>query len=152
MTLPPGVPPFRLTPLGIPHTRGKFIFNVGEELLRTASQNSRVSRERTQAGWLLIGAVMALGPAVVKGERANVEALSTQFSISMSCRSISGLLPRMMLLWRNAFPRSPKEFESERARGDAFTWRVRCVPFLKAMKKLYERAFNYLAFIFPVEL
>ena len=60
---------FRLTPLGIPHTRGKFIFNVGEELLRTASQNSRVSRERTQAGWLLIGAVMALGPAVVKGDR-----------------------------------------------------------------------------------
>ena len=59
---------FRLTPLGIPHTRGKFIFNVGEELLRTASQNSRVSRERTQAGWLLIGAVMALGPAVVKGD------------------------------------------------------------------------------------
>lgn len=58
---------FRLTPLGIPHTRGKFIFNVGEELLRTASQNSRVSRERTQAGWLLIGAVMSLGPAVVKG-------------------------------------------------------------------------------------
>ena len=132
MTLPPGVPPFRLTPLGIPHTRGKFIFNVGEELLRTASQNSRVSRERTQAGWLLIGAVMALGPAVVKGERTLNEALSTQFSKSMSCwscHSFSGLLPRMMLLWRNAFPRSPKEFESERARGDAFTWRVRCVLF-----------------------
>jgi hypothetical protein len=30
----------------------------------------------------------------------------------------------MMLLWRNAFPRSPKEFESEKARGDAFTWKV----------------------------
>ena len=30
----------------------------------------------------------------------------------------------MMLLWRNAFPRSQKELESEKARGDAFTWRV----------------------------
>lgn len=58
---------FRSTPLGIPHTRGKIIFNVGEELLRSASQNSRLSRERTQAGWLLIGAIMTLGPAVVKG-------------------------------------------------------------------------------------
>ncbi len=45
----------RLTPLGLPHSKGKFIFNVGEELLRTASQNSRLSRERTQAGWMLIG-------------------------------------------------------------------------------------------------
>lgn len=91
----------RHTPLGIPHTRGKIVFNVGEELLRSASQNSRLSRERTQAGWLLIGAIMTLGPAVVKG-----------------------LLPRMMLLWRNAFPRSSKELDSEKARGDAFTWRI----------------------------
>ncbi|TRY62952.1 hypothetical protein TCAL_15248 [Tigriopus californicus] len=59
----------RLTPLGIPHTRGKIAFNVGEDLLRSASQNSRLSKERTQAGWLLIGSVMTLGPAVVKGER-----------------------------------------------------------------------------------
>jgi len=59
---------FRQTPLGIPHTRGKIVFNVGEELLRSASQNSRLSRERTQAGWILIGAIMTLGPAVVKGQ------------------------------------------------------------------------------------
>ena len=63
---------FRLTPLGIPHTRGKVIFNVGEELLRSASQNSRLSRERTQAGWLLIGAIMTLGPAVVKGNSIKI--------------------------------------------------------------------------------
>jgi hypothetical protein len=91
----------RLSPLGIPHTRGKMIFNTAEELLRTASQNSRLSLNRTQAGWLLIGAIMALGDPVVKG-----------------------LLPRMLLLWRNAFPRSAKELESEKARGDAFTWQV----------------------------
>lgn len=56
---------------------------------------------RTQAGWLLIGAIMTLGVPVVKG-----------------------LLPRMLLLWRNSFPRSGKEMESEKARGDAFTWQV----------------------------
>lgn len=91
----------RLSPLGIPHTKGKVVFNTAEELLRSASQNSRLSLNRTQAGWLLIGAIMTLGVPVVKG-----------------------LLPRMLLLWRNSFPRSGKEMESEKARGDAFTWQV----------------------------
>ncbi|XP_039288533.1 HEAT repeat-containing protein 5B isoform X2 [Nilaparvata lugens] len=91
----------RLSPLGVPHTKGKVIFNTAEELLRSASQNSRLSLNRTQAGWLLIGAIMTLGMPVVRG-----------------------LLPRMLLLWRNSFPRSNKELESEKARGDAFTWQV----------------------------
>lgn len=91
----------RYSPLGIPHTKGKVVFNTAEELLRSASQNSRMSLNRTQAGWLLIGAIMTLGSPVVKG-----------------------LLPRMLLLWRNSFPRSNKELESEKARGDAFTWQV----------------------------
>lgn len=42
---------------------------------------------------------------------------------NLICTSLTGLLPRMMLLWRNAFPRSQKELESEKSRGDAFTWR-----------------------------
>lgn len=37
---------------------------------------------------------------------------------------MKGLLPRMMLLWKNSFPRSNKELEQERHRGDAFTWQV----------------------------
>ncbi|CAG9828838.1 unnamed protein product [Diabrotica balteata] len=91
----------KLSPLGVPHMKGKIIFNTAEELLRSASQNSRLSLNRTQAGWLLIGAIMTLGIPVVKG-----------------------LLPRMLLLWRNSFPRSAKELESEKARGDVFTWQV----------------------------
>ncbi|CAB3385925.1 Hypothetical predicted protein [Cloeon dipterum] len=91
----------RLSALGVPHTKGKIIFNTAEELLRSASQNSRLSMNRTQAGWLLIGSIMTLGVPVVKG-----------------------LLPRMLLLWRNSFPRSNKELESEKARGDAFTWQI----------------------------
>jgi len=90
-----------LTPNGIPHTRGKIVFNVGEELLRSASQNSRISKDRTRAGWILIASIMSLGSSCVKG-----------------------LLPRCMLLWRNAFPKSPKDLESEKARGDAFTWLI----------------------------
>lgn len=91
----------RFSPLGVPHTKGKVIFNTGEELLRSASQSSRLSLNKTQAGWLLIGGIMSLGVPVVRG-----------------------LLPRMLLLWRNSFPRSNKELESEKARGDAFTWQV----------------------------
>lgn len=91
----------RLSPLGIPHTKGKIVFIAAERLLRSASQNSRLSLNRTQAGWLLIGAIMTLGVPVLKG-----------------------LLPHMSLLWRNSFPRSGKEMESEKARGDAFTWQV----------------------------
>lgn len=91
----------KYSPVGIPHTKGKIVFNTAEELLRTASQNSRLSLNRTQAGWILIGSIMTLGEPVVKN-----------------------LLPRMLLLWRNAFPRSTKELDSEKARGDAFTWQV----------------------------
>ena len=53
--------------MGIPHTRGKIIFNIGEGLLRSASHDSRMSVERTKAGWLIIGAIMTLGSSVVKG-------------------------------------------------------------------------------------
>ncbi|XP_077537037.1 HEAT repeat-containing protein 5B isoform X2 [Haemaphysalis longicornis] len=91
----------RHTPLGLPHNKGKMIFNLAEDLLRSASQNSRLSLQRTQAGWLMMGAVMTLGPPVVRS-----------------------LLPRMLLLWKNCFPRSTKELESEKVRGDAFTWQV----------------------------
>ncbi|XP_071963983.1 HEAT repeat-containing protein 5B-like isoform X2 [Antedon mediterranea] len=91
----------RECPLGLPHSKGKAIFNVAEDLLRTAAQNSRMSLHRTQAGWLILAGVMTLGSPVVKNH-----------------------LPKLLLLWRNAFPRSSKELESEKARGDAFTWQV----------------------------
>lgn len=34
---------------------------VAEDLLRSASQNSRISVQRVQSGWLLIAALMTLG-------------------------------------------------------------------------------------------
>ncbi|XP_061083736.1 HEAT repeat-containing protein 5B isoform X2 [Conger conger] len=88
-------------PLGIPHAKGKMVVSIAEDLLRTAAQNSRLSLQRTQAGWLLLGALMTLGPSLVRYH-----------------------LPKMLLLWRNVFPRSQKELEAEKARGDSFTWQV----------------------------
>nr|XP_025950874.1 HEAT repeat-containing protein 5A [Dromaius novaehollandiae] len=91
----------KLCPLGIPHGKGKVIMTVAEDLLCSASQNSRISLQRTQAGWLLIAALMTLGPAVVQHH-----------------------LPRMLLLWKCIFPLSPKDLEMEKTRGDSFTWQV----------------------------
>ncbi|XP_050428188.1 HEAT repeat-containing protein 5B isoform X2 [Adelges cooleyi] len=108
-----------ISPLGIPHMRGKIIFNIAEDLLRSASQNSRLSLSRTQAGWLLIGGVMSLGVSVVRG-----------------------LLPRMLLLWRNSFPRSSKELESEKARGDAFTWQLTLEGRAGAMASIHSFLYN----------
>ncbi|EPY76160.1 hypothetical protein CB1_001484006 [Camelus ferus] len=48
-------------PLGIPHGKGKIIVTLAEDLLCSAAQNSRLSAQRTQAGWLLIAALMTLG-------------------------------------------------------------------------------------------
>ncbi|MCJ8737086.1 hypothetical protein PDJAM_G00019790 [Pangasius djambal] len=88
-------------PLGIPHSKGKVVMGLAEDLLRSAAQNSKISIQRTQGGWLLLSALNTLGPAVVKHH-----------------------LPRMLLLWKCAFPQSFKELESELRRGDAFTWQV----------------------------
>ena len=34
------------------------------------------------------------------------------------------LLPKLLQMWRSAFPRSMKELEQEKQRGDAFTWQL----------------------------
>lgn len=33
-------------------------------------------------------------------------------------------LPQMLVLWGNAFPKTVKEFDQEKNRGDAYTWHV----------------------------
>uniref|UniRef100_A0A671UXR2 HEAT repeat-containing protein 5A n=1 Tax=Sparus aurata TaxID=8175 RepID=A0A671UXR2_SPAAU len=88
-------------PLGIPHTKGMMVLSLAEDLLRSASQNSRISLQRTQAGWLLVSSLITLGPAVVEHH-----------------------LSRLLLLWRCVFPASLREQEMELRRGDYFTWQV----------------------------
>ncbi|XP_039598006.1 HEAT repeat-containing protein 5A isoform X3 [Polypterus senegalus] len=87
--------------LGIPHGKGKVVVALAEDLLRSAAQNSRLSVQRTQTGWLLLNALMTLGPTVVHHH-----------------------LPRVLLLWKCSFPQSAKDLETERSRGDPFTWQV----------------------------
>ncbi|XP_066529311.1 HEAT repeat-containing protein 5A isoform X2 [Hoplias malabaricus] len=87
--------------LGIPHAKGKVVMSLAESLLRSAAQNSRISIQRTQGGWLIICALMTLGPTVVEHQ-----------------------MPRILLLWKCAFPQSVKELDSELRRGDSFTWQV----------------------------
>jgi len=43
----------------------QMVVSIAEDLLRTAAQNSRLSLQRTQAGWLLLGALMTLGISVL---------------------------------------------------------------------------------------
>uniref|UniRef100_A0A8D0A3H4 HEAT repeat-containing protein 5A n=1 Tax=Sander lucioperca TaxID=283035 RepID=A0A8D0A3H4_SANLU len=103
-------------PLGIPHTKGMVVLSLAEDLLRSASQNSRISLQRTQAGWLLVSSLITLGPAVVEHH-----------------------LSRLLLLWRCVFPASLREQEMELRRGDYFTWQVTLVGragALSAMKNL----------------
>lgn len=39
----------------------KMVLDVAEDLLRSAAQNSRLSLQRTRAGWLIISALITLG-------------------------------------------------------------------------------------------
>lgn len=51
-------------------------------------------------------------------------------------------LPKMLLLWRNAFPRSTKELESEKVRGDSFTWQVTLEARAGALGGVYSLYYN----------
>ncbi|KAL4613050.1 HEAT repeat-containing protein 5A [Arapaima gigas] len=86
-------------PLGIPHAKGKVVLSLAEDLLRSATQNSHLSIHRTQGGWLLLSALMTLGEAVVMHH-----------------------LPRIVLMWKYAFPLSVQDLHTEHSRGDSFTW------------------------------
>ncbi|CAK8692902.1 unnamed protein product [Clavelina lepadiformis] len=88
-------------PMGISHAKGNKIFNVAEKILRSVGQNTKISIFRTQSGWLLIGALMTLGPSVV-----------------------NSFLPKLILMWKTSFPRSMRELEQEKQRGDPFTWQL----------------------------
>uniref|UniRef100_A0A915KZA4 HEAT repeat-containing protein 5B n=1 Tax=Romanomermis culicivorax TaxID=13658 RepID=A0A915KZA4_ROMCU len=85
--------------LGVPQDKHKKIFALAEDFIKTASQTSRLTLIKTQSGWLLISALMSLGAQAIRHH-----------------------LPKIQLLWKNAFPRSAKEADNEKQRGDAFTW------------------------------
>ncbi|OZC08270.1 hypothetical protein X798_04749 [Onchocerca flexuosa] len=85
--------------LGIPHAKSRQVFTVAEDMIRTASQASSLAQIKSQAGWILVAAVLKL------------DGISVQDCIG-----------RLLPLWKSSFPRSAKEAEAEKNRGDAFTW------------------------------
>ena len=44
----------------------KAVFNVADELLKTATQNPRLALHKAKAGWILLGALMTLGKCMMK--------------------------------------------------------------------------------------
>uniref|UniRef100_H2Y0W9 HEAT repeat-containing protein 5B n=1 Tax=Ciona intestinalis TaxID=7719 RepID=H2Y0W9_CIOIN len=91
----------RECPMGIPYDKGKMIFKLAEDMLRSVGQNSRLSLFRTQGGWLMIGSLLTLGSTFARPH-----------------------LPKLLLLWKTSFPRSMRELDQERQRGDAFSWQL----------------------------
>lgn len=51
--------------IGLTDLSLQLVVSIAEDLLRTAAQNSRLSLQRTQAGWLLLGALMTLGESYI---------------------------------------------------------------------------------------
>lgn len=90
--------------LGIPLAKPLKILDLAEEMLRTATQQPKLTIAKLESGWNLINALIYLGPSVMKEH-----------------------LPRVIRLWKAAFPRSAREAESENNRGDAFSWQCAMV-------------------------
>ncbi|KHJ41183.1 HEAT repeat protein [Trichuris suis] len=88
-------------PLGIPSSKCKRIVQVAVQLLRTAPHDSKLAMVKTESGWLLLSALVTMGPVTVQP-----------------------LLPRILAAIRSIFPRSKKEAEEELNRGDQYTWQV----------------------------
>ncbi|CDW52161.1 HEAT repeat containing protein 5B [Trichuris trichiura] len=90
-----------LCPLGIPSSKCKRIVQVAVQLLRTAPHDSKLAMVKTESGWLLLSALVTMGPVTVQP-----------------------LLPRILAAVKSIFPRSKKEAEEELNRGDQYTWQV----------------------------
>ncbi|CAI2353223.1 unnamed protein product [Caenorhabditis sp. 36 PRJEB53466] len=90
--------------LGIPYAKPLKVLDLAEEMLRTATQQPKLTIAKLESGWNLINALIHLGPSVMKEH-----------------------LPRVIRLWKAAFPRSAREAETENSRGDAFSWQCAMV-------------------------
>ncbi|KAL3097039.1 hypothetical protein niasHS_002755 [Heterodera schachtii] len=87
------------SPLGIPFAKARQVFSAAEDLIKTATQHPRLMLHKVRAGWLMVAAVIAMGPAFVKP-----------------------VLDRLFTLWRISFARSVEETKTEKDCGDATTW------------------------------
>ncbi|CAD6191634.1 unnamed protein product [Caenorhabditis auriculariae] len=90
--------------LGIPYAKPVQVLNCAENMLKTATQQSRLAIAKLEAGWNLIYALVSLNSPLMKEH-----------------------MDKIITLWRAAFPRSAKEAEAEKSRGDSFSWQCAMV-------------------------
>lgn len=57
-------------------------------------------------------------------------------------------VPKLLQLWRGAFPRSMRELDQERQRGDAFTWQLTLESRSGAL--CGNKLRNYKCFVLPI--
>lgn len=90
-------------PLGVPSLKPKLGFNIGEDFLRSASQSSNLNlaMQKTNIGWMLIGAFMTVGTGLLRKH-----------------------LNRIRKLWTFTLPNGLDEIEQEKKRGNANTWQL----------------------------
>ncbi|OXB83915.1 UNVERIFIED_CONTAM: hypothetical protein H355_009399 [Colinus virginianus] len=112
-------------PLGIPHGKGKvwntarFQTNSSEELKESnVKQNSFENKMPNVDSSDLDGSYFILIHFPL------IEWLELQLLIPTGPAVVQYHLPRILMLWKCVFPSSPKDLETEKTRGDSFTWQV----------------------------
>ncbi|CAI5452193.1 unnamed protein product [Caenorhabditis angaria] len=85
--------------LGVPFSKPLKILEIAEDLLKTSSQQPKLTIAKLESGWNLMYSLVSLGAPVIKEH-----------------------LHRIIRLWKAVFPRSSKEAEAESNRGDSFSW------------------------------
>ncbi|CAB3397442.1 unnamed protein product [Caenorhabditis bovis] len=105
--------------LGIPIMKPLNVLDIAEEMLKTSTQQTRLTIAKLEAGWNLIYAIVLMGAPVIKDH-----------------------LHRVIRLWKAEFPRSAKEAEAENNRGDAFSWQCAMIGQAGALSVMEAVAMN----------
>jgi hypothetical protein len=100
------------------------VLNCAEDLLKTATQQIRLTVARINAGWVFLNALVQLGAyyfsyfvcLILKAwlYHAIVVVYGTYY---LGAPVMKDHLPRLCQMWRAEFLRSAKEAEAEKARG-----------------------------------
>uniref|UniRef100_A0A0N4ZQI2 HEAT repeat-containing protein 5B n=1 Tax=Parastrongyloides trichosuri TaxID=131310 RepID=A0A0N4ZQI2_PARTI len=89
----------KLSPLGVPFSKSKQVFQLAEDLLRSASSTSNITQQKVKAAWLLLTSLILSDPLFIRP-----------------------YISKLKVFWKNSFPKDKEEAEAENQRGDVKTW------------------------------
>ncbi|CEF62045.1 Armadillo-like helical domain and Armadillo-type fold domain-containing protein [Strongyloides ratti] len=89
----------KLSPLGIPFSKSRQVFQLAEDLLRSASSTSNITQQKVKAAWLLLTSLIFSDPLFIRP-----------------------YISKLKIFWKNSFPKDKEEAEAENQRGDVKTW------------------------------